>query len=168
MTTARRGRRSGRRRLAALGFGVALLTGACGSDQVPETGPGEGPPPSVVDGPGPTVASDRFNGLFAVSELRLDGGRQEPLGPIVFEVDTEYGSLSIETPCGTLLGSFTLFDSGEASITIAGRSTMACPGATEAQTGRLLSVLGEVSAWEDNEHGFDLVTPTGDTITLLG
>ena len=142
-------------RLVGLALVLALFVSACGSD-----GTGEST--------GPTVADRRFGGLFTLTALTIDGQDEAPLEPIVFEIDTEFGSLAIDTACGTLLGSFSFFDDGRAGITIAGRSPPTCGAEVEAQTGQLLAALGRIDAWMATGVGFDLKSPMGDILSLEG
>jgi len=139
---------------------MGVLAAACGSDEG-----FDGPPEAAT---GPAVADARFDGLFAVNTMIIEGRSETLAGPVVFEIDAEFGALAIETGCGTLLGSFTLLDGGRAGMTIAGRSTQTCDQEAENQVVRLLSALGRVDAWVDNGSGFDLTSFGDDTIELLG
>ena len=142
-------------RLVGLALVLALFVSACGTD-----GTGEST--------GPTVADRRFGGLFTLTALTIDGQDEAPLEPIVFEIDAEFGSLAIDTACGTLLGSFSFFDDGRAGITIAGGSQQSCGADVEAQTGRLLAALGRIDAWSTSGVGFNLQSPMDDMLSLKG
>ncbi|MCP4223542.1 MAG: META domain-containing protein [Actinomycetia bacterium] len=147
-------------RRAAAGVLIALVITSCGSSE--EVSPLR---PHEDSG----VADERFDGLFNVTDLQVEGRPEPPVEPIVFEIDAEFGDLSIDTACGTLLGSFTFFDDGGAGITIAGRvQRPSCSGEAEAQTGRLLEILNRVDGWRADASSLDLFSADGDQITLLG
>ncbi len=160
----RRGMGPAMRRVAA-GVVLALVIASCGSseDLAPESAP---TPLRPYDGSG--VADERFDGLFTVTEILLGGRSEAPVEPIVFEIDTEFGDLSIDTACGTLLGSFTFLEDGGAGITIAGRSRPPCSAEAEAQTGRLLEILERVDGWRSDADSLTLLGPGGDQVTMRG
>jgi hypothetical protein len=114
------------------------------------------------------VADDRFDGSFSVTTIELDGQSEPPVEPMVVEIDATFGDLTIDTTCGSLLGSFSFFDDGRAGITIAGRSNETCSDEAEAQIERLLTVLGRVTRWTADENMVELVGPSGEGISLLG
>lgn len=114
------------------------------------------------------MADERFDGLFTVTTIELDGQTESPVEPIVFEIDANFGDLAIDTTCGTLLGSFSFFDDGSAGITIAGRSVNPCSDEAEDQMERLLTILGQVTAWTADDTTVEVAGPSGARISLLG
>lgn len=134
---------------------VALFAQACGAA-------GEDLPP------GPTVADARFGGTFVLGAMSVGGDQQEPEGPIEFDIDAEFGALSITGPCGTSLGSFSFFDDGRAGVTISGGSRANCSARAEDQREDLLAVLGRISEWTETTAGFELRSAEADSLALVG
>ncbi len=133
---------------------------------------------------GPTVADDRFDGRFELVDAVIDddpgggdndedasdedsddedsddGGSGEdavevPSG-IVFEFDARFGALTVETPCGELLGSFSLLDDGRAGVSITGGRGDECSDEETEAGDALIGALARVEAWVDADDGFEL------------
>lgn len=134
---------------------LALIASACGAEAEPDLS-------------GPTVVNARFGGSFTMTSLTVDGETAEVIEPVGFDIDAEFGALGIDTPCGTLLGSFSFFEDGRAGITISGSDQRSCSAEAEAQEVNLLAVLGRISRWTETDSGFELRSTTADTVVLAG
>lgn len=106
--------------------------------------------------PGVTVTDARFDGRFELIEAVLDDGEASAAGGIVFEFDAEFGALAVETPCATLLGSYSLFADGTAGITITGSRDRDCTATEADRDVALRAALDRVEAWGDAGGGFEL------------
>lgn len=133
---------------------LALIASACGAEVEPDLS-------------GPTVVNARFGGSFTMTSLTVDGETAEVIEPVGFYIDAEFGALGIDTPCGTLLGSFSFFEDGRAGITISGRAEQPCSAEAEAEGVNLLAVLGRISQWTETDSGFELRSATTDALTLV-
>ena len=115
---------------------------------------------------GPTVADARFGGQRLVTALTVSANVVDVGDALVFDIDTEFGALAVDTPCGTLYGSFSFFDDGGAGVTIAGRSPRPCEPESEELVSQLLAALGRVSEWSETVEGFALASGSGDAVVL--
>lgn len=146
-----RGRAGQPRRAGAVVAAVVAaggLVAACGAE-------GGGPPT------GPTVAPERFDGRFELTELVVDEGQAATPAGIVFEFDAQFGALAVETPCGTLLGSYSLLPDGAAGVTITGARERTCTRVEAEGDEALRAALDRVEAWTEATPGFELRSAGG-------
>ena len=91
-----------------------------------------------------------------MTALVVDGIEESFEPPVRFDFDTEFGGLAIDTPCGTLLGSFSLLDDGRAGLTLAGQAPQPCTETAQQDLAVLTAVLAEVSSWTESGGDFEL------------
>ena len=130
-----------------IALAATMTFAACGAAEG-----GEGEPT------GPTVADSRFGGRFELVEADIDSDIDDldALAGVVFEFDSEFGALSIETPCGELLGSFSLLDDGRAGVSVTGGRSTECSDDETDATNALIGALGRIETWADAGPGFEL------------
>ena len=115
---------------------------------------------------GPRVADETLGGVFSVTSMRTAGVEQPVADVTELVIDTEFGSLSIETSCGRLLGSFSFLVDGRAGVTIAGGRRRDCAPAAQEQQDRLLAVLSQVDSWARSGGELSLSSLQGDRVAL--
>lgn len=142
-----------------LALSVAVVVGGCGTDD---------------SSTGPTVVDADLGGRYDLDELVLGEADEtgdsplDPAGtPVAFDLEAEFGALTIETDCGRLLGSFSLLEDGRAGVTVAGGSSRDCSAEAERHQLALLGALGRVDAWSVTDRGLDLMSSDGDLIGLV-
>jgi predicted small secreted protein len=146
-------------RLCAVALWCAVGLAACGA----ATGAGTDSPTGPT---GPTVAPARLDGVFVLVGWREDGQPRVLVDPTELIVDTELGSLTLETACGAQLGSFSFLDDGRAGLTLAGGRDRDCPPEALDQQADLLSVLAKVDRWSEEGGVLTLDSSGGDLLTL--
>ncbi len=128
---------------------TAVLTAACGSSEPGSGGVG-----------GPTVADPGLGGRYEVVMARLDDRPLAVAASVVVELDARFGGLAVETPCGTLLGAFTLDADGGAGVTIAGGTERSCGPGEAREVEDLRLALGRTEVWRADDP--DLVLGSAD------
>lgn len=154
-----------------LSAALILLTAACGAEEPPD----QQPDSTTAVNSGPRVASARFDGDFAITELTVAGESVPLQTTATISIETEFGGLSVMPACNTFLGSFTLIEAGEAesnlsqdgqaSFTIAGGSDDDC-GDLDGQEEMVLAALAAVDSWAAVDDGFQFDGPDGSSFTI--
>jgi hypothetical protein len=143
--------------LALLAALVVVAVGCGAAD-------GSAGPTSVA--PGQSVAPAAAGGTFALNSIKV-GGRPRPVSFFTeFDIDTEFGTLSVATDCGVLLGSFSLLADGRAGITLAGGRSHDCAAGASEQQQELVAALGRVDTWATNDTRLSFVNSMGDRVEL--
>jgi len=116
---------------------IALVVSACGADAEDQTSP--------------TIASPRLAGIYTLDELTVQGSNIETSDTpsARFELETEFGGLVIDTDCGSFRGAFSLFDNGQAGMTVTGGSTADCAIPTATAVNALMEAVSTVDSWEN-------------------
>ncbi len=115
----------------------------------------------------PTIASPDFHATFEVTGSTI-GGREVELEAastrqMAFDVVT--GEARVDLGCDRRLGSFTLADDGQASITLTGRQAVdPCPPSEVDDA--LWELIDRVERWEQTADGLRLVAAGGDDLVL--
>lgn len=144
-------RRLQRSAIAAVALATAMALASCGSADIVED-----------ETTGPTVADGRFGGRFELVATVLDDeDGPVALTGVVFDIDARFGALAVETPCGDLLGSFSLLDDGRAGVSITGGRSTECSDDELDATNALTAALGRIDAWTDPEPDTSDSNPDG-------
>jgi hypothetical protein len=138
---------------------LLVVTPACGASEP------DGEPQVTVDD-GPRVADPRFDGVFEITELAVDGSPVSLVEGPTLEIETTFGGLTVRPGCNTHLGSFTLADDGVASFTVTGGSDLGCDDLGP-QEQAVLAALAAVDTWTEIDGGFRFDGP-GASITVQG
>lgn len=138
---------------------LAIIGAACGADADPD-----GEEPAVLPDR-LQVADVRFDGLFQVTAVTIDGGEIELISVPVIEIESQFGGLEVMPGCNTYFGSFTLAEDGAASFTIPGGSSSACDELGD-QERAVLAGLAAAVRWEETDTGFRFVADNGDQVTI--
>lgn len=154
-----------------LSAALILLAAACGASEPTDQQPGS----ATAVNSGPRVASARFDGDFAITELVVASEPVPLQTSATISIETEFGGLSVMPACNNYLGSFTLIESGEAesnlseegqaSFTIAGGSDNDC-GDLDGQEEMVLAALAAVDSWAAVDDGFRFDSPDGFSFTI--
>ncbi len=112
-------------------------------------------------------ADPRFDHTWIVAEITVEGDPVE-LGSanILVDIDTRLTSVTVETGCRTLLGSYTLADDGQAGFTLPG-STGDCDGVEpwlSELDGTFLIAVSAVDAWTITDDRLELDGPGGSLV----
>ena len=140
---------------------MALFLIGCGTAADSETGGG-----GIPDGY-PTIASADFQGTFEIVGATIAGQPLELVTISTRQIDFDVvtGAATVDLGCERRLGSFTLADDGQASITLTGRIEIE-PCSPSDVDDSLVELIDRIERWEPTDGGFRLVAAGGDDLVL--
>jgi heat shock protein HslJ len=148
------GRAAGRA-LAGLVGAAALVLAACGGSAANPGSP-----------TGPSMAPGGAAGTFALTSLQAAGAPMSIDFYTELDIDTQFGTLSVASDCGVMLGSFSLLDDGRAGVTLAGGRPQDCSPGAFSQQERLVEALARIDTWAKDGDRLILSNAEGDIIVM--